>query len=1071
MTSWIVRYWPSNSEFCRVVDTAGTSSESTLGAFLDRCESRELTREAAAEIDHVDVGLSDALPQISIVDCPGLGSTEIADESRLLRATEDADVVVWVVDVQAAGSLRQAGLVSALFEKGLPRIIVLNKCDLVKPSERDEVVQYLRSRFDIGNDPIFQVAALAAFEGRHDDAGETDSFRQYVETSIVARKTEIRVQAANAQAEAFSRAALDMIATVQNRLLLAASQLNRILVHIESVRGSVESSLQEELEGWVRSEFYGDRREQLVDALSAAIEGNKGSLSDEQALAIFSGLYTDKYVDDFWERILARAAERAVELWRLRSDEFAFAVDGTADSEFMTQWPDVMAVLSIESIDADIAKVADNTFRTGTIVSAGVAVIASAYVAGLGASAAAITMSMALTGVGLPIAAVGAFLSWGWGQAKKKRARYELRRELEGVLDGVVEKQLETVVNGPLRSELRRWHREQARTCNERAVAQVTIRLPRSDLEGLVVEVRSIGDAIRNSNFGRTKRLDSLSLPLDAEPGPLLREPAIDSDQDRPDQDTASGEEADLREGQEGQNKLALRVERPETLPTFDDIGGMDELKQDLMQAMRVGRDPKARKLYRVSTGGLLLSGDPGVGKTFFARAVAGEFGFSFIKVSAEDLLTALWGEAPRNIGRAFALAAQNVPCVLFFDEVDSIAQSRDDLADSQSRTMVNALLSAMDRYREVHNLVVIAATNSSDNLDPAFRRRGRFDRHFRVGYPDAAARSAMLRAMLSGRPGGEDVDVSRITDASSGLSQGVISAAVEDACRLAAHEYATSGMEVPITTQAILDALWQPSGSPAESLTWDDLVLDAETKDRLREIATVFEDMEAARSAGIEPPTGLLLIGPLGTGKTTIAKVLAGQTRTSFFSLGPADVNSKWVGESEKKIKRTFQEARERQPSIIFLDEIDQMVPDRAFVGPSWSSAVTTQIGIEMDGIASNGRIFLVGATNFPDRVDPMIVSRLGETITVPLPDETGRRSLLDLLTSRAKRAGVDLDKIAASTEGFSGRDLKILVTQAWLASRLRHRSQDGAEELQTSDFLDAIERVRAKSRSGYQR
>ncbi len=220
-----------------------------------------------------------------------------------------------------------------------------------------------------------------------------------------------------------------------------------------------------------------------------------------------------------------------------------------------------------------------------------------------------------------------------------------------------------------------------------------------------------------------------------------------------------------------------------------------------------------------------------------------------------------------------------------------------------------------------------------------------------------------------------------------------------------------------------------------------------------------MIEDPESARRFGVEPPTGLLLAGPPGTGKTTVAKVLAAQARSSFYPISGADVISKWVGESEGNIRRLFERARENRPSIIFIDEIDAIAAKRGEF--QVHDTQVNQLLAEIDGISGQRGVFVIGATNRPDQLDPALLrgGRLSRTIVLGLPDEAARLAILKLNTARMPTVGVRLDELSRETDGMSPADLKSLCQEAALAAMTR----DGESPSVThEDFLEALSRLR---------
>ena len=479
-----------------------------------------------------------------------------------------------------------------------------------------------------------------------------------------------------------------------------------------------------------------------------------------------------------------------------------------------------------------------------------------------------------------------------------------------------------------------------------------------------------------------------------------------------------------------------FRVEGPADLPTFAEVGGMHALKTELKDTfgLMLAFAGEARS-YRLRWNGLLLHGPPGVGKSFVARATAGEFGLNLIHVTTADIVSSYAGEAARNLRRAFAFAAARIPCILFFDEFDSIAQRRDDFQNQEARRTVNELLREVEQWRRVPELIVMAATNDLDALDPVVIRPGRFDRHIRVDLPDAPARAAIFAAALSGRPLAPDFDLAELAMRAEGLTPAAIARSVEAASLAAFKESTGSGQVVHLTAAHLKAALDQRGGTDrptVEDWTWDQLVLPPGTKAELQQVVAMVKNPDLARTLGVEPPTGVLLTGPPGTGKTTIAKVLAAQAGCSFYPITGADVTSPWLGESERAVARLFARARENQPSIIFLDEIDAIAGRRGEWG-GYDRQIN-QLLAEIDGVGGQRGVFVLGATNRPDQLDPALLrgGRLSRTIEIPLPDFKGRIALLQLFTAGMPLDRVDVDGLARRTAGYSGADLKALCQQA---------------------------------------
>jgi transitional endoplasmic reticulum ATPase len=510
-----------------------------------------------------------------------------------------------------------------------------------------------------------------------------------------------------------------------------------------------------------------------------------------------------------------------------------------------------------------------------------------------------------------------------------------------------------------------------------------------------------------------------------------------------------------------------FEVESPDELIRFEDVGGMDELKQEVRDTIGLLlKHPDEAERYGIEWNGILLHGPPGVGKTFFARAIAGEYGLNLIHVSTGDLVSSLVGGSARNIDKAFDTALNNLPCLLFFDEFDSVAQRRDNTPDQESRRTVNQLLTALEAHRDERQLLVMAATNSIQHLDTAVIRPGRFDRHIRIDLPDAEARRAIFQAEFADRPVG-NVDLEQLVQRTEGMTPAAIEKVVDMAALDVFRHASQTGDSVELDTGHLLSALERVGGQDrptVEHWNWDSLVLDPAIKAQLQQLQGVIEDPESARRFGVEPPTGLLLAGPPGTGKTTIAKVLAAQARASFYPVSGADVMSKWVGESEQNIRRLFERARENRPSIIFIDEIDAIAGRRGSIEVHDSQI--NQLLAEIDGIAGQRGVFLIGATNRPDQLDPALLrgGRLSRTIVLGLPDEEGRRKILALHTARMPTVGVRFEDLARATAGMSPADLKALTQEAALAAMARDPSAE-TPAVTHEDFEEALVRLRGGS------
>lgn len=490
--------------------------------------------------------------------------------------------------------------------------------------------------------------------------------------------------------------------------------------------------------------------------------------------------------------------------------------------------------------------------------------------------------------------------------------------------------------------------------------------------------------------------------------------------------------------------KAKFATEPRRRLPTFDDVGGFEALKAELRDTVGlVLAHPERADEYRITWGGLLLHGPPGCGKSFFARSIAGEFGCDLVAVNTSDLVTETIGAGPGRVEEAFAFASERLPCVLLFDEFDAVAGDRSRAHElGGARDVLTQLLQSVEQARSEPRLIVVATTNDIEALDPAAVRAGRFDRHVRLDLPDQAGRRAVFAAALHGRPHDADIDLDALAAASQGSTPAAIANVVEAAALAAFRESIGLTDVVRITERHLRNALEQRGGDDrptVEDWNWDALVLPEGTEAELRQIQALLTDRSVSERLGVEPLNGVLLTGPPGTGKTTVAKVLAAEAGCSFYPASGADLSSRWVGESEKAIARLFDRARANAPSIVFLDEIDAIGATRG----AWGAydRQLDQLLQEIDGMGSHPGVMVLGATNRPEALDPALLrgGRLSRQIELPLPDRSARAAILQRLTARMTLDDVDLDAIAADTDGYSGADLKALCQQAAVQSLIR--------------------------------
>jgi len=522
---------------------------------------------------------------------------------------------------------------------------------------------------------------------------------------------------------------------------------------------------------------------------------------------------------------------------------------------------------------------------------------------------------------------------------------------------------------------------------------------------------------------------------------------------------------------------------------TYEDIGGLDEELELVRETIelplsepgvftRLGIDPPK---------GVLLHGPPGTGKTLIARAVANEVDATFITVDGPEIMSKYKGESEERLRDVFDRASEDAPAIIFFDEIDSIAGKRDDGGDVENR-VVGQLLSLMDGLDARGDVIVIGATNRVDTLDPALRRGGRFDREIEIGVPGEAGRRQILDVHTRRMPLADGVDLDRIAARTHGFVGADIEGLTQEAAMTAlrrARESDANALDDVTVGKADFEAAHasvEPSAMReyvAEQPTTDfaDVGGLSEAKEKLERAVTwpltygpLFEAADA------DPPTGVLLHGPPGTGKTLLARAIAGESGVNFIQVAGPELLDRYVGESEKAVRELFDRARQAAPAIVFFDEIDAIAADRDGAGGDGSAVgerVVSQLLTELDRASDNPNLVVLAATNRRKALDPALLrpGRLETHIEVPEPDREARRRILDVHTrSKPLVEGVDLDRLADETEGYSGAEIASLCREAALIAIERvadehgEAANDHADEvgITSDDFAAALESVR---------
>ena len=516
-------------------------------------------------------------------------------------------------------------------------------------------------------------------------------------------------------------------------------------------------------------------------------------------------------------------------------------------------------------------------------------------------------------------------------------------------------------------------------------------------------------------------------------------------------------------------------IELEKARVTYEDIGGLEEEIQKIREMIelpirhpelfqRIGIDPPK---------GVLLHGPPGTGKTLLARAVAYETDAHFITISGPEIMSKFYGQSEENLRKVFIEAKENSPSIIFIDELDSIAPKRGEVTGEVERRVVAQLLSLMDGLEGRGEIIVIGATNRVNDIDPALRRPGRFDREIEIGVPDTDGRYEILLIHTRGMPLYSDVDLQKMAEKTHGFVGADVEALAKEAAMLAIREILPKiDLDKPIPAEILgniqikmenfehaLNSI-EPSAlrevliiQPTE--TWEDVGGLEDAKLQLREIIEwPLKYPELYKHLDSKPPNGILLHGPPGCGKTLIAKALAHESEVNFISVKGPEFLSKWVGESEKAVRETFRKARSAAPCIIFFDEIDAIAGLR---GRSASSQVTEQVVsqllTEMDGLEGLKDVILLAATNRPDMLDPAMLrsGRFGRHVEIPMPEQESRERIYKIhLKNKPLAKDIDISKMAESMEGYTGADIQAICEEATLLTIRKTLAED---HIDTSD------------------
>ncbi|HEY9753968.1 MAG TPA: CDC48 family AAA ATPase [Oculatellaceae cyanobacterium] len=492
---------------------------------------------------------------------------------------------------------------------------------------------------------------------------------------------------------------------------------------------------------------------------------------------------------------------------------------------------------------------------------------------------------------------------------------------------------------------------------------------------------------------------------------------------------------------------------------SYEDIGGLGGQVSRIREMIELPlRYPQIfDRLGIEPPKGVLMYGSPGSGKTLIARAVASETAAHFIRINGPEVIHKFYGESEARLRSIFEEAAKKAPTIIFIDEIDAIAPRRAETLGDVEKRVVAQLLALMDGLQARGKVIVIGATNIPDALDPALRRPGRFDREIMIPAPDKSGRLEILQIHTRSMPTDPDVDLTHLAAVTHGFVGADLAALCREAAMVAVRAMLPQMnlgeeavpfdqlMSLDVKMNDFLAALHEVEPSAIRDIlvetpdvSWEQVGGLDGIKQILKEsIDWPIKYAPLFAEARVRPPKGILLCGPPGTGKTTLAKALAKESEANFISIkGPA-LFSKWVGETEKGIRELFRKARQVAPTIIFIDEIDSLAPMRGSTGgdSGVTDRVIAQLLTEMDGLEALTGVVVIAATNRQDMIDPALLrsGRFDQILELPIPNDNSRLEILKIhLRDRPLVDDLNLHELNNLLDGYVGADIESIVNQA---------------------------------------